>query len=307
MSIVKLHKLTLVGMAHEKTEVLDRLQTLGCMHLLPLKAAPKVPEDQPPEHAEHARKALRYLMQVAEKRHQIRHDTGFSMDNAVFAVLANQTRMRDVVDRRDALRQRVRNLAPWGDFELPHLDDLLGQRLWFYVVPRDQMKRLGDLELPWQEVHRDDHASWVVVISDEEPGADSMPVERVRSGAHSLSRLRRRLEETELELEDIHAERQALTRWIYLMSSHLAAAESAASLKHAQTQTFDDPELFAVQGWVPEDETPGLRTLAESRGLALLVEPPGPGDHPPTLLDNPEALSAGEDLVGFYQMPGYQS
>ena len=123
MSIVALRKLTLVGLIQEKGQVLDRLQSLGCMHLLPLQAAPKEVERIPPEHAENARKALRYLMDVREKRHQIRHAEHFNMETAVFAVLANQLRLRDVSDRRDLVKLRIRDLAPWGDFELPQLDD----------------------------------------------------------------------------------------------------------------------------------------------------------------------------------------
>ncbi len=307
MSIVRLHKLTLIGMAGEKKRVLDQLQSLGCMHLLPLKATPKAPEELPPEHAENARRALRYLMAVPEKRHQIRHVSRFSMDAAVFAVLANQHRLRDVNDRRDALKQRIKDLAVWGDFELPQLDDLYGWRLWFYVLSRSQMRQMEAVDLPWQEVHRGAHASWVVVVSPDEPPQGSMPAERVRTGSHPLGRLLHRLEEIELELEDIQAERQALTRWIYLMSSHLAAAENTASLKHAEAQTFDDPQLFAVQGWVPVEEADAVRALADSRGLAVVTMPPGPGDSPPTLLENPETLAAGEDLVGFYQVPGYRS
>jgi V/A-type H+-transporting ATPase subunit I len=47
--------------------------------------------------------------------------------------------------------------------------------------------------------------------------------------------------------------------------------------------------------------------LAEGHGLAVLVEEPGPADRPPTLLENPGPLAAGQDLVGFYQVPAYGS
>ena len=47
--------------------------------------------------------------------------------------------------------------------------------------------------------------------------------------------------------------------------------------------------------------------LAAGMGLALLIEPPRPDETPPTLLRNPAPLAAGEDLVGFYQMPAYHA
>ncbi len=307
MSIVKLKKLSLVGLLEDKGAVLDTLQGMGCMHLLPLSESAQQGENLPPEQADNARKALRYLMDVADKRHQIRYDKRFNMDTAVFTVLANRHRYRDVMDRRDALRQRIRELAPWGDFELPPLADLGGQRLWFYVIPHNRLAHMDKLQLPWQVVHHDFNNDWVVVISPDEPPPEQVPAKRARTGSNSLARLRRHLEETELQLEDIQAERQSLTRWISLMSRHLVAAENLAALTHAEAHTLDSDGMFALQGWVPEDRTAELQALADAQGLALLLESPRRDELPPTLLSNPEQLAAGESLVGFYQMPAYRA
>jgi len=145
------------------------------------------------------------------------------------------------------------------------------------------------------------------VIHTEEPAADALPVPRTHTGARSLSEVSRRLEAAELELEEVEAERLALTRWIYLIASHLAQAEDSAGLRYAESQAYRDEALFLVQGWVAAADVPQVAALAEARGLALLLEEPGPDDLPPTLLENPPALAAGEDLVGFYQMPAYRS
>jgi V/A-type H+-transporting ATPase subunit I len=307
MSIVRLTKLSLVGLLQDKEAVLDELQALGCMHLLPLADRDGDAEQMPPEKADNARKALRYLMDVPVKRHQIRYESRFNMDTAVFTVLTNRHRLRDVMDRRDALRLRIRELAPWGDFELPPLEDLGGQRLWFYVVPHNRLTHLQQLQLPWQVVHHDYNNDWVVVISPTEPPQEHIPAKRVRTGSNSLARLRRHLEETELELEDIHAERESLTRWISLMSHHLVTAENRAALKHAEAHTLDRDGMFAIQGWAPEARVGELQALADARGLALLLESPTDEDMPPTLLSNPERLAAGENLVGFYQVPAYRA
>jgi V/A-type H+-transporting ATPase subunit I len=146
-----------------------------------------------------------------------------------------------------------------------------------------------------------------VVIHPDEPPRDALPVPRTLAGALSLTEVRRRLEAAELELEEIQAEHVALTRWIYLISTHLAQAEDAAQLRHAQAQTRDEASLFLVQGWAPEDAVAPVQALAEQQGLALLMEPPGPDDAPPTLLDNPGPIAAGQDLVAFYQMPAYDA
>jgi V/A-type H+-transporting ATPase subunit I len=143
------------------------------------------------------------------------------------------------------------------------------------------------------------------VIDQNEPPGNALPVPRAHTGALSLGELYKRLDEAEVELEDAVAERQALTRWIYLMSRHLARAEDQAALSHAAAQTLVAEALFLVQGWVPEPAIGAVSALAEQQGLAMLLEEPQPADRPPTLLENPEPLAAGQDLVGFYQMPAY--
>ncbi|KAA6186710.1 V-type ATP synthase subunit I [Thiohalocapsa marina] len=307
MSILSLNRLTVAGLAGDKDAVLQALQDLGCLHLIPLRPAPREPEKEPSGHAVEALQALRYLQDVRDKRRQVRDAAGFDLEATVRAVLANQQRRREVSDRRDALAVRAAELEPWGDFRLPPEADLAGRKLWFYILPRRQLSQLEGLELPWQVVHRDNRHAWVVVIHAEEPPRDALPVPRTKTGALSLSEVRRRLEAAELEMEEVQAEHQALTRWIFLLSSHLAEAEDQAQLLQAHAQTRDEDSLFLVQGWAPDAALEPVQALTDARGLALLVEPANPEDAPPTLLDNPPAIAAGQDLVAFYQVPAYDA
>ena len=305
MSIQALKKLSLVGSGEQKVKVLDRLQTLGCMHLTPLVPLQTPPEIMPPEYAEDARRAIRYLVAMPNKRRQVRNHPNFDMADTVTRVLANQRRLRDVTDHRDALRERIGNLEPWGDFLLPDLDDMGGQRLWFYILPQRDGRDLRSLELPWHVVHKDNRAYWVVVISPQEPSPDLLPVPRVRTGARSLSELRARLEDAELERDQVLAERHTLTRWIQLMSQHMTDTEDRTVLQHAEAQTLDVDGIFAIEGWVPVARVAEVESLAGFYQLALLLRDPRPDETPPTLLDNPEHVAAGEDLVAFYQVPSY--
>jgi V/A-type H+/Na+-transporting ATPase subunit I len=142
MSIQRLNRLTLAGLAKDKDAVLARLQTLGCLHLIPLRPAPREPEKEPASHAVEALQALRYLQDVREKRRQVHDPAGFDLSGTIEAVLENQQRRRDVSDRRDALVERIAELEPWGEFSLPPEQDLAGRKLWFYIVPQRQMAQL---------------------------------------------------------------------------------------------------------------------------------------------------------------------
>lgn len=306
MTIVAMRRVTLCGPVREKEAVLKDLQRLGCVHLVPLAPLPKAPETLPPAHAVDAYKALRYLTDVRDKRRQVTDPRGFDMQQVVAEVLENRRMVRETEDLRDALRERLEALRPWGDFRLPAPEDLGGMRLWFYIVPVSLMGKMGSLALPWQEVHRDNRFAHVAVVAAEEPVPAAVPVPRTHTGALALSEVQRRLDAVEIELEEHLARRQALTRWCLLMTRNLARAEDRAARIHAATQTLDRGALFALQGWIPIPDRECIETFAVRYGLALLEEDPAPEDRPPTLLDNPPALAGGQDLVGFYQTPGYR-
>ncbi len=306
MSIAKLRKLTLVGPTDHKTEVLQELQELGCMHVLPLAAPPSEPEKISERGARDAYKALRFLTDVAEPRRQIRRGPDFDMVQTVTNVLDLMQRKRVASDRRDFLAHRISEVRPWGDLDFPPKDDLQGNRLWFYRLPVKHRDALSEVTLPWAILDQDHRFLHVVLIAAEEPEDDVLPVPRTHVGSLPIHELEAQLEDIEIELEALEAERVAFTRYLTLMRASLSEAETAAELAHATQKVHQDEDLFAIQGWVPQDRQEAVLEMAKAGGLAVLIEEPGPEDSPPTLLEQPEERSAGVDLAMFYQVPGYK-
>ncbi|MBO9997660.1 MAG: V-type ATP synthase subunit I [Cyanobacteria bacterium SID2] len=307
MSIVPLRKVTVFGLGGDKTSILEGLQRLGCMHLIPLQPLPQESEFGAIDRYEDAQKALRYLMDVPRRWHQVRDETQFDLDRVVAQALENKQKQRETEDKRLFLARRLQELEPWGNFTLPDLEELGGYRLWFYQVPNKKAKQLQTLELPWQQVGRDQLHVYVVVVAKEEPPSDALSVPRTHAGSVSPEDLRRQLEQVEIELDEIRAEHQALSRWIILLSKNLARAEDEVSLRQASNQTSEQDGIFLLQGWMPKPMLKRLDAFAEQHGLAFLAEPPKPDETPPTLLENPEDLKGGQDLVSFYQTPGYDN
>ena len=305
MSIVRLKKITLFGLSKEKQKLLDALQKLGCMHLISLRKKDKEPERSHPEQAKGALKALRFLLDCPKKRHQITEEQRFNLEACVDRVLQIKQLIREVSDLRDKLVARIKEVEPWGDFKLPSEDDLAGFKLWFYIVPVSKVKLLPEKNVVWQIVHKDNRFAYVVVVAEQEPEPSLMPVPRTHTGKLSLSELNFRLNKAELEIEDLQAERESYTRWILLISKNLARAEDNSALLHAAEKTLDAEEVFAVQGWVAEKKIDQIFDFSQQHRLAVQIIDPMPEETPPTLLENPEPLVAGEDLVSFYQMPSY--
>jgi V/A-type H+-transporting ATPase subunit I len=302
MSIVPLVKVTLYGPAAEKDAVLDGLQSLGCLHLNDLRPSAAEGIDREPPYPD-AHQALQYLRDSPVRRRAPRQREPVDSEAVVQEVLDVRDRSRALAEEREQLHKWIADLEPWGDFELPAWADEGELRFWFYMVPHHQMRRLEAITLPWRVVARDHRFVYVVVVAGDQP--TGMPVPPVPLEPRSLAKLRRRLEQVERELEALDYRRIGLTLHTDALTEALAEADDRAARQRATQRTLERDQLFAVQGWAPRTRAEALRQFAADHRLALTIEPPGPQDKPPTLLDNPPPLRGGEGLVTFYMTPEY--
>ncbi|WP_370869916.1 V-type ATP synthase subunit I [Methylobacter sp.] len=196
-------------------------------------------------------------------------------------------------------------MRPWGDFEFSPLSEMGGLRLWFYAIPHRDRVLIRDLPLSHEIVKKDSRYYYVVVISENEP--ESMPVNRTHIGSQPRHQLEAHLEEVELAIEDLQAERAYLTRWYSLLRDNVATLEDKAALDAAQNQSYTRTGMFALRGWVPHTRLAELESYTRQHGVHIDARDVQPDDNPPTFLDNPPWLAAGEDLVNFYMTPGYRT
>ncbi|MCK9607202.1 MAG: ATPase [Methylomonas sp.] len=306
MAIVKLKKLTFCGVLKDKNRVLEQLQSLGELHLIPLTPLPPNLENRNEKQAALLLQALRYLNDCPRKRHQVTNDKHFNIDHTVEQVLKLKSKTRELSDRYDALLKRIQELKPWGNFTLPENNLMSCQCFWFYIIPKRLMGKLKDCEYVWQTVYQNNLFSYVVVISGQEPPENALPVPRTHTGSLPLSTLQDQASELEMALEDLQAQRESYTRWITLLTLHFTESQNYDELQQAQAITRDEIGVFALQAWLPEKQVDRYAQFADELGLALLVEEPSAADNPPTLLENPAPFAGGEDLVNFYQTPDYQ-
>ncbi|CAK6695051.1 V-type ATPase 116kDa subunit family protein [Synechococcus sp. BA-124 BA4] len=310
MTIIPLAKVTLLGLSADREQLLDGLQSLGCLHLIPLASVSDEESFVLSRPSEDARQALRYLNDVRRRRHQTRVDADFDFERIVAEALANRRQKQLAEDRVLALKKRLEELRPWGDFDLPALDALGGMRLWFYRVPHPKAaafrQSLGTLGVPWQRLYESARNAYYVLIAEEEPDPARLPVPRSHLGAQSHRDVQRELDVARTALEDVEADHESLSRWAFLLSKHLSQAEDAQAREQASGMALDDSTLVQLQGWVPRPLLPRLDALASQLGLAYLADVPEPKDNPPTLMRNPSSLSGGQDLVTFYETPAYR-
>jgi len=303
MSIVRLDKVTFVGLTEDRERLLQDLQELGCLHIEPFAAESE--SQNVPSTSAVAREALQFLKACPQRRRQSTDTSRFDALEVERKVLDVRQRLQALSDERDFLLKRIQDLRPSGDFEFSPLPEMGGLRLWFYAIPHRDMALIKDLRLVHEIVKKDNRYGYVVVISENEP--EGMPVNRTHIGNRPRHELESRLEEVELAIEDVQAERAYLTRWYTLLRDNVAILEDKAALAAAQNQTYSRAGMFALRGWAPHPRLEELESYARRHGVHLDVQEAQPDDSPPTYLDNPPWLAAGEDLVNFYMTPGYRT
>ncbi|BBB28422.1 V-type ATP synthase subunit I [Neptunomonas japonica] len=307
MSILQLKKATLIGLAESKPQILDALQSLGSLHIIPLAQQKKRPQPLLVDiNSEQLSTVLGYLLGCSHKRRQVLSERHFDLVDVVRTTEKNRAERLQLLERREFLKKRIKDLKPWGSFGFPEHGELFDQRLWFYLVPNYRMNEVAKITLPWSIVHRDNRHSYVAVIAPDEPQVSLMPVQRTHTGAVPLDALVVELEDIEIAIETAEAERQALTRWIYALQLSEAGIGDQDALKKVNEQTLDRGEVFAIQGWVATQEIARLEAFAQKQSLVLQLSDPETDETPPTLLSNPAELAGGEEVVSFFQTPGYK-
>ncbi len=306
MAIVTLKKITLYGLASERQNILLALQQLGCVHLIDLSGDKSNKAVATAErHA--AMEAVRYLLAspIQNSNQYQRYTEGHDCHVVAQQSLANRDRRDSLSDERDFLLRSIEQLRPWGNFELPSEEQLGGLQLWFYEVPRREAGILANEKHAWQLVNSDRQNEYVVVVSSEEP--ESFPGNLVTLDRRPLSELEQRLEQVDEELESLHWQRVALTRWLTLLQRDLNEADDALAREDAMRRLFQDRALFVLQGWTAKSTLPAVEAFVRKHGMALSSADPVDGELPPTLLRNPTAVAGAEGVMTFYMTPSYKA
>ena len=315
MSIAALTKTTLIVAISDKQAVLDKLQHQGLLHLIALNKQQdkilqnneKTREDSPLSLPYKTQEALRYLLTSPHKITACSTEEKINTATIVESSLANQALRRKLLDQRDALKVFIAIRKEWGDFEFPPKEELAGIHFWFYVIPQSKMHLLKQVSLPWQQVGSRHGRHLIVLLAQEEPDYDELPIARIHTGRHSLQTLKKELRDIQRQIDEAVLERASLTRWRNLLTAKIAAAEDLADMYRAEQGCLQDKDLCIIQGWLPQQHHKAFIDSCQAMGIAWSCEGVCADDQPPTLLQPPAWAQGARQIVEFFQIPAYRS
>ena len=301
MSIVALKKLTIAGRLKDKERVLHGLQELGCLHMIPLKPLQhKLSE----EFINHVTEALDYLEICHVQRHQAKPDARFNSSKMADTVIGIRNKIHKLQREVEQLKLQIELQKVWGEFQLPQSTEIGGYHLYFQEIPHYKEAWLKEqTDLIWQVVKRD-HRNFYVVFISKTPILNS-PGNDIEIDERPLSQLHQRLEDAICEIEDAEAERGNLTRWKDAFRHDINRLSDLLSLEQVRQEAYVDGPIFVLQGWLAATDLGKIQKYAKQNALAVEFRDPADDEVPPTLMNNPEALAPGENLVNFYMTPNY--
>ena len=104
MAIVPLSKLTIYGMSDQRESVLDELQQLGCVHLVPFKETETARTELA---SKDAITAYRYLLRAPMKRRPATDSSKFNREELVRELLRIKDRRVELHDEQDELLDAI--------------------------------------------------------------------------------------------------------------------------------------------------------------------------------------------------------
>jgi len=304
--IVRMKKVFIASRLADRRRLLDATRALGAVHLAPVDPAKAVPDAETLSQIDRLDRAIQILSAYAP--------AGSTPDvsplQAAETVLHIQQDSAEKRARLNVLARRMQQLETWGDVTIDQFRQLEahGVQLGFYSAPADQIEQFsaelvhvvrqldrkrvlvavagrdGDWQIP-------DQAEQIPLPETDRPAirAEAKQLdESLKAGAAELAALAGKLPEM------IETRRQLQTEAEYMIADHGG---------------LSGQDLFALQGWVPDEVAQTLATDLAAAGLSTIVQihEPDPDDDPPTLIRYPfwaKPIKALFDMLG--TIPGFR-
>jgi V/A-type H+/Na+-transporting ATPase subunit I len=300
--IVKVKKITFVGLNEEKERFIARLQEIGMTHVsLPMDAV------EPAEVARELQKVTeirKFLSRLSKKT--VAPDLGADY----WAVCSRREELGQretrLLSEISVLKKEREMLDPWGEFDPKDIAAFRskGLEVRFYRVHKKIFDTLF-LDSVFCLVTRETEGEVAFTAMASSPFDLGVPEEKLP--AKSLSQIDRDIQSKQAELGQITEQYKTLSEKVQALVD--AEAKLKDDYEYRRVLLNADPaldnRLFVLTCWspVPEDEL--LKKIGEGFTLGHFSEDPAEGEKVPVLLSNKPAFESGEDLVKVYSQPNY--
>jgi V/A-type H+-transporting ATPase subunit I len=304
--IVPMRKIYLVARQTDRDPLLDILRELGIIHLVPVDPQLAVPDEATSRQVDAIKSALHELSGVEPRGSK----PEIPPSEAAREVLDIQRRAAEGRNHLAALYHQLEQIAVWNDLRLEHVEELreAGIDVRFYAMSTDVS---GQVRAECAAEVADLPGRNVMVAVADRTGEISVPDEAELMRLPSCDAVTIRAEAKEVD-EAVHRDMERLHQLAHAtpaMQSELFRLEQQVEETVAVRGAVADEDLFAVQGWLPEENYTVLDAQLAERGIPVVLEriEPAEDEQPPTLIRPP---AWARPIEGLFKMlgtvPGYR-
>jgi V/A-type H+-transporting ATPase subunit I len=300
--IVKVKKITFVGLNEEKERFLDRLQELGVTHIsLPMEAV------DPTEIGRELQKVTdirKFLSRLAKR------DAAPDLSSDYSAICSRREELGQretrLLSEISVLKKEREILEPWGDFEPQDIGLFRskGLEVRFYRLARKVFDTLSRGQVLCH-VTRQTEGEVAFVAMASSPF--DLGVVEEKLPAKSLSQIDREIVTKQHEVDRIKQEYQELAEKVQALMEAEAKLKDDYEYRRVllNTGVALDNRLFVLTCWSPVPEKELVKKIGEGFTFGHFSEAPEQGERVPVLLSNKPTFDSGEDLVQVYSQPNY--
>jgi|LSQX01.2.fsa_nt_gb V/A-type H+-transporting ATPase subunit I len=298
--IVRMNKVTVLGLAHDRAATLEELRNLGVLHVKPVVAPAGAGLEQAREKANGLQTLLDALPVLDEPQ-----PTGRDAWPMIAEISELLNTRKEWQDRLDTLTSEIVRVEPLGDFDPRAIADLARKGV---VVKLYRAPAKASLPLPegvsfqrLAQVKSD--VLWALFAREpfEWEGA-----EEFRLPEDTLSELRNEAEALGRGLTGIARQFEQLANDRAKLEQLLVQAEAEVKLQEVRAGMGAAEAIAYVQGFMPATDVERVRDAAARHGWGLLVEDPGPEDDVPVKLRQPAWVKPIQAVFdGINILPGY--
>lgn len=298
--IVRMKKVTLLCLAHDRAATLEALRGLGVLHVKPVVH----PAGSGLEDAREKAAGLRRLLEAIPDLEGAK-PTG----RDAFAVVSETSDLLDARKEKqaqvDALQAEVARTEPFGSFDPAAVKALAekGVVLKLYRASTKSALPLPEGVTAQQLAVRKADAFWALFARAPFEWAGA---EEQKLPSESLAKLQAEIVRLQAEWTAGEKTLQAAAGDRHLLEGLLAHAEAEVKLQEVRAGMGAAEAIAYVQGFVPAEDVEPIRAAAAPHGWGLVVDEPGPQDDVPVKLHPPRWASPIKAVFqGISILPGY--
>ena len=257
--IVKMMHLDLVCVAQEAEATLEKLRSLGAVHL-DLASAKGSEVMEAKGDADDAERAVRLIQKAREGKAYAA--TLQKLPCKVADILERSKRREELAARADEVEKEIKKYLPYGDFD-PALAEKIAASAGVYL----RLKKDG-----------------TYFISFDKDAVD--PADRVALPERSLGAMREEYDKIAADILAIDSHLAACDEES-IISEFPALADKIAFSAARELMEKNGAVAF-ISGWIARPSVTKLTDAAHENGWGTLVREPAAGENPPTLIEPPK-------------------